>query len=519
MILSMPHGIFQMLNYESFKYLSGAESIIQNGTYRHYGGKPTYVTPPGTSLLYAGFAALTSKPPESMILPLNILCYLVTAVSLYLLLRQIISNGTLRSLILICVLLNPPFLALHNRMLSEAPCMAFFMLSNVFFVKVLTNEKRQAMHGVMALFFLGWAAFIRHAVIALVPLFLGALYLALEKKTKRGRIWTASLLAATLPSAILWHMLKVPRPNLLFQALPRSEGGKWHPPSIEGVLTLGPWANKMVGGVLDHRAAIIFLSILFILIPFAALGLTCQKPGAERERRVLLFFALGPVFYVLFLFFIHALGPPTFVESNLARYLSLMFPYSAIAAILACQIFYKIARQGSTILWQRAGKLCLVFTLAGLGVIALHNVHSVSGVILKAKPAVDSPQTGRKTCVGADSIVNALRKYAADHPDFLKGDRIFMSNYPGLAWYALRREMILLEPRGFRRAKPATGGTSPPLTILYLHKDEVCPNASCWSVTRELVPYPRIADAENSEVLLRQSGLSILELSDPTRFP
>lgn len=188
------------MSYDSFRYLAGAESILENGTYRDLEGAPQRIWPPGVSLLYAGFGAITGAELVSLVPVVNGVAYLLTAAFLWLLARVTRMKTWTTAVMLAAILLNTAVLAAHRKVWSEPPTLA---LLAAMLLCVAAAKKERLLFVATAI--AAVAILFRFAMLATVP-FLCVAFFFLSKR----RALTLVPLLAPLPWFAITRVLEAP---------------------------------------------------------------------------------------------------------------------------------------------------------------------------------------------------------------------------------------------------------------------------------------------------------------------
>lgn len=199
-------GPYWNITADSYSYLMGGKSLVENGRYS-VDGKPLTVTPFVTSVLIGAVFLIFGKS----FLAVNILMKILTVfciVAAFFVLRQ---HGASRTAALIITLLTASNIHLLNeacKILSDIPFTLFSFLSIWSFTRYIRNDDKRAF--LPAIFLMLTAYFTRTMGIALILAALTCLFIQAvraggeERKKKKGLFLTALICFAA--PMLLWEL-------------------------------------------------------------------------------------------------------------------------------------------------------------------------------------------------------------------------------------------------------------------------------------------------------------------------
>lgn len=401
MIVIIATGLFAMrrlpwvddarLSYDSIRYYAGAESILQRGVYQDLDGRPQRQWPPGMSLLYAFLSAATRLDPVRLVPIVNAAAFILTVSAFAMLVRLAGVRWWLGALSVAAVAWNGLYLSMQNKMWSELPSIALFIVTLLFLANALRRDARAGRWISLALVTTAGCIMFRYAFLALIPVLM--LVAILDRR------WIAAMAAllTPIPTLAAVFLLGASRGNRAFdlQAVQLHE-------FRSAIVAVGEQMfPRLLGGV----AVVVLIVAAGFVIPLIFARTT--GPGAARE--VIGLTLLWTIAYTAFLLVAQMLISPQPIV-DLRMLLPLYFTL-VLAVAVSCEIAFREHRMIAVFLMAsllsaslRAGRFAL-FTIGRKGEV--------------------------RNCVPRQWYVDAIRNAA---PQGSIG-----SNAQGTVWLALRR--------------------------------------------------------------------------------
>lgn len=434
-VRALPSGGLPSLSYDSFRYLAGAHSILETGTYRDISGAPQRIWPPGTSLLYAAAARLTDTPPDQLVRAVNLGALLFTAIFLWLILELSIERRWIALLAFAVFMLNTAFLSMHNKLWSDP--LALATNTAVLACAILAARSiKKNWYGwfLAACVLLAMAISFRFAMIAGVPV-LACLAFWLSATTGSHRHAIMLPLLSPIPTIILFRLLGI-------SGLSDRISG-FSTPNIQQM-----WdAFRNIGDQffpirsLSAEFASTITLFLLIALPF---GIVLCASNARKCTAVILLTSYS-VAYCLFLLLAQVVPQPPVVID--LRILLQIYPFLLISFAVAIDALLSTRAIGN-----RGLALAMSVLLA---IAAARSIRA-------AAQAYHREAEGA-TCISRDEVASALRtlQFKVTPPQIV-------SNVQGLAWYVLR---IPANSLTWKTLNDAPRGA----IVVYVRAQQLCP--------------------------------------------
>lgn len=348
----LPHGGLPSLSFDGFRYLAGAYSLRDHGTYRDIDETTQRVWPPGTSLLYAIVSRISGRAPEELPGAVGIAAYLITMAATAIALLATVRRGWIASVAFAALACNSFVVSMTNKLWSDPPALACFSVALALLIVAKPSASTiAAATGVIAL-----GISFRYAMIAALVL---PLWLAWRMRLR----WFLPAIGSCLVVILIVIATRM--------------GGFRAPPLHEDVRALEALSAQLLPAQLG-------LAGFWILA--AAIG-TAVLYGDRRAAITGVWIAA----YVVFLFVAQAIANPSF-QLDL-RILILLYPAIVIA----------IASAADSLL--NAGRRQLATVLLAILVI---------GVIRALHGLVPQPAAERPSCVTREQVIADLKKHHVD---------------------------------------------------------------------------------------------------------
>jgi hypothetical protein len=283
------HGGLSGLSYDSFRYIAGAESILEQRAYLDLDGTPQHTWPLGTSLVYAAVSRATGATPEAVVPAVDLVALVVTLLAFWRILEVARVRWWIAAAAFAALAMNGVFLSQMTKLWSDPIALALF----VTMFCCLMTESLVAANVVAAI-----AVVFRFAMVAALPVLLVAALLSRRKR------WMPFVTGGVM---------------LLFVLSTRGGGGALQP------LQLRPNWNAFAELCAQMvPSAVVVIAATFV-IPLLL---------ARRARAVQLA-ATWIVSYLSFLIIAQALATPSFTTD--LRILFPLYPAMLLSAAVAAQ--------------------------------------------------------------------------------------------------------------------------------------------------------------------------------------
>jgi hypothetical protein len=433
-VVLLPWDEQSRLSYDAFRYLAGAESILNEGLYLDLQGTPQRHWPPGVSLLYAAVARIAETEPLALVRAIDITSYGTLVLACAAIAWVAGMRVWIATAMLAAIAWNGFLLSMHNKLWSEPPTLALFALLLLCLIGALRTPGRAAPLLLAACALAAAAILLRYAMIVTVPLVASVALLA-------RRWWIAALaLLAPIPTALTLHLLSVTpgSRSLVTQTIPWPTN--WH--------ALVAVADQLFPvRVLGAAAA-----VLFVLLCVAAPVAIAARAQRDSARSAVIVASLWTVGYGVFLPSAQAFTTPP-PEVSL-RMLAPLLVAAIIATAAACEIG---ARKHRLLAVLFAIPL-LLGAARGMRFVVM-NMHSRS--------VTDCPDRAW--------YIAAIRTASPRGP--------VTSNAQGVVWFALRRPVA-----------PISASSAPArATVIWIDPNVACANI----VEQEDVAPPPLATSTN----------------------
>lgn len=388
----LPRGPFDSLSYDGFRYLAGANSLLEHGRYLDIAAQPQRTWPPGTSLLYAALARATGQRPEQLVTFIGLTSYLSIAIALAVTMRTTIRRWPVAALGFAAIALNLAIISLTNKLWSEPPALAALMWALLMTIDAIDRRSEGRMLAAALLFSL--AILFRFALIATVPL----AFVAAAIATWRLRT-VALMLLIPVPMIVVLRVLAPGAHTgapFRISSLPFAEDWK-------GLTDL---ANQIVPTQLGWAGALLFVALIGSVIWVAA-----SARVQHGRREIALFVHFGwIVLYAMFLL----LAQWIWVSPAPVIDLRMLLPlYPSIVIVLVT---------GTDRLMDSGSRVLATLTVLAVAVGAARALH----------PLFQRHAHPVATTTGDDVAGSIYRLGPRLHGELV-------SNAPGLAWFVLRR--------------------------------------------------------------------------------
>ena len=397
-VLLLPNAPQARLSYDSFRYLAGTESIVQQGRYLDVDGTPQQVWPAGTSLLYATLWRLTGVPLLNIVRGVDLTSYLVLLVSCL----GIASLAGMRLPIAIAMLAaivcNGVIVSMQNKLWSDPPGLA---LLAAMLLTLLAATLRP--HRAVAFLSVAWvlaaaAITLRYAMLATIPLLMLIALL--------NRRWLFALIAplAVAPAVLAMFSFGASRGSRAF--------GRQPMPWRDDAAALVRLADQVFPARAGGAIALAGFLLLCLAVPLFVACRGDRERVADPARAALRIAAAWTAAYAVFLPVAQFLAYPSFALDT--RILAPLYLGAILATAAACEL---LARR------RHWGAIVLAIPLAIAGARGLRFTVTQ----MRAAPEI-------RQCVSRDEYITAIRAAAPPAPA--------LSNGQGTAWYALRKPIF-----------------------------------------------------------------------------
>jgi hypothetical protein len=442
-VLMLPSGGLSSLTYDAFRYLAGTDSILASGSYLDISGASQSQWPPGTSILYAAAASLSSKAPEELVKFVNLAALLLMAGSLWLIIAMTIERWWIAVITFASIFLNTSILSLQNKFLSDPLALATSSAAIASGIVACRGGKNWFGWIWVASVFLSISICFRYAMLPGIPILaLAALWLSKRSSSNRGAVFLPLLLP---PFLILISFYFV-----------RPSSALYLPFSIRTANSIGSfdfahyWKAfaQMADQVIPNGLFSTWLSTIIVGIVLIAVPLGVTFVMQKFQQRDTLIICVG---YVLVSCLFLAIVPviSTFPFVMVYRYLLPIYPFILIGAAIAANDLLNTPQLSSRIL-----------SLIIVGLLSIAAARSARAATLGIL-GHGFQQPG--SCVSRTAILDELKRIPATQN--LSGA---LTNIQGLSWYALRIPTAKLTWRALADARSGT-------IIIFARREFTCP--------------------------------------------
>ena len=432
--------------YDSFHFLAGTDSIIASGSYLDISGAPQSQWPPGTSILYAAVASLSSKAPEELVMFVNLAALLLMAGSLWLIIAMTIERWWIAVITFASIFLNTSILSLQNQFLSDPLALATSSAAMASGIVACRGGKNWFSWICVGSVFLSISICIRYAMLPGIPILaLAAFWLSKRSSSHRGAVFVPLLLPPLLTLISFYFVRSSGAPHLPFSIRTVNSMGSFDFAHYRYWQAFVPLADQVIPNALFAT----WLSIIIVGIGFIAVPLGVTFVMQKFQQRGALIICVG---YVLVSCLFLALVPiiSTFPFGMLYRYLLPLYPFILIGAAIAANV-----------LLNRRRLISRILSLVIIGLLSIAAARSTRaaalGVLGHAFQHSDSCET---------AILDDLKRVSAT-----QRPSAALTNIQELAWYAMRIPTAQLT---WRSLADATSGT----IIIFVRPGLTCPKAA-----------------------------------------
>jgi hypothetical protein len=394
----LPSDVQARLSYDSFRYLAGTESIVEQGRYLDLDGTPQQVWPAGMSLLYAGLWRVTGAPPLELVRWVDLAAYLVLVLSCLGIASLAGMRPAIALAMLAAIVCNGVIVSMQNKLWSDPPGLALLSAMLLALLAAATRPRRAAAFLSAAWALAAAAIMLRYAMLATIPL------LMLVALLVRRRLFAVAAPLAAVPAVLAMVTFGASKGSRTFGAQPMPWG--------DDVQALFRLADQ----VFPTRAGGAIALAAFVLLCLAApVVLACRRDPEDvpdAARVALRIAAAWTGGYALFLPIAQFLAYPSFALDT--RIFAPLYLGAIIATAAACEL---LARR------RHAAALLLALPLLFAGGRALR--YTVTGI--HRVPEV-------RPCTSREEYIAALRSLAPSG--------LLVSNAQGIVWYALRKPVF-----------------------------------------------------------------------------
>lgn len=406
-IASLDGGL-NRFTYDSYRYLAGAESILQSGSYLDTNGEPQRVWPPGTSLLLAGIMLVTGLDYSKSTLVLSFISTLFASIALWTILQRAIVRQWLIVTAFSVFVLNIGLLSAQHKLLSDGMALALTLasLSCAIAAVNLPNTRWYSLF-LTAVALISIAIVFRFASLATVPVLCAVgLWCSFRKRSH----WEAMFLPILSPALVLlcFVLLGVPVFGegrvVGFQMIDLSD-------DFDGLLHI--FNQFLPVRFMPESAALVLYFLLLVVAP----GLSIIIIKEQKKRSTLAVLSMFHISFWVFVMLSQSIAAPSFTTDF--RILAPLIPMSIVLlavtadALLSCE--------------NLAKKAVSLFFVCVLAISAARTVRAATLNAFVKETATSSQ------CISRQQLAEHIqRNVTAD------GVPAVLSNSQGQAWFALR---------------------------------------------------------------------------------